>query len=889
MFSSRISRSKHSDPWSETPKLLRPPQAVILICSCLVGLLTVAPASSQEVHILDLLTTGRARTIIPDLDSAGRLGGELFFSAGHHDGRELWKSDATVGGTVPVADLLPGTEGIGPRDLTRVGDVIFFTGTTPSTGRELWWTDGTSEGTEMLVDLEGVVGSEPKALTVLGDELIFHADAAGARGLWKASSVDGTVESVRFLPPTIDEDAKIRVADDRAYFFADGGSGIEVWSSDGTTLGTAVETAIACPELSRLRSSGSDIFFVCAWPTFYEILTLDDTVVSGARGLFRTGLDEITELVHVGTPPPDGLLYFIRGGDDVWVYDLAGSAGAAVTSLGPAGDPSHLYRFDGGVVFVADSGDGRELHWTNTTTTHQIKDIHPTGGSSPDDFRRDNGVLYFTAADGTHGLEAWMTDGTEVGTTMISDMAPGTFSSYPNGFTPTAAGVFFTNYDNGLYLTDGTEIGTIRLDDVPSLSSSPRGLFPDPSSDRLFFRANLGDGWEPFVTDGTLPGTVALGDLAPDGKSSYPTFLGVIADGSVLFSADDGTDDRLYRSDGTEVGTYAISDPLVVSDAVIFDGALYFSGHDGTDDYELWRSDGTEVGTGLLVDINPTSSSSPYEMTVFGEFLYFVANGDGGGSELWRSDGTSVGTEPFLDLNIGPDGSFPEHLAVAGDSLFFVAWDGVETGLYVSDGTVAGTSRLVDYDFPFHDFIHPDGDRVFFANRDALGDAELWVSDGTVGGTQRVVDLWNGPDSSDPRVVGLVDGHLVFWADDGAAGDLAQLWASDGSPGDATLLGVFRRALTDSGALWNGDYYFLGETHEEGYELWRTDGTLEGTEVFDLVPGDGSSFPTSIVRLNERVFFAAWDPVAKVELFSLGASSIFADGFESGDLTEWAP
>ena len=88
---------------------------------------------------------------------------------------------------------------------------------------------------------------------------------------------------------------------------------------------------------------------------------------------------------------------------------------------------------------------------------------------------------------------------------------------------------------------------------------------------------------------------------------------------------------------------------------------------------------------------------------------------------------------------------------------------------------------------------------------------------------------------------------------------------------------------------WDGDLYFRAETYAEGRELWRTDGTLVGTEVFDLVPGDGSSRADDLVRVNDRIFFSAWDPAAKRELFVLENTSIFADGFESGDTTAWLP
>ena len=45
--------------------------------------------------------------------------------------------------------------------------------------------------------------------------------------------------------------------------------------------------------------------------------------------------------------------------------------------------------------------------------------INNTGDSNPANLTNLNGVLYFTATDGTNGMELWKTDGTNVGTVML--------------------------------------------------------------------------------------------------------------------------------------------------------------------------------------------------------------------------------------------------------------------------------------------------------------------------------------------------------------------------------------------------------------------------------------------------------------------------------------
>jgi len=62
--------------------------------------------------------------------------------------------------------------------------------------------------------------------------------------------------------------------------------------------------------------------------------------------------------------------------------------------------------------------------------------------------------------------------------------------------------------------------------------------------------------------------------------------------------------------------------------------------------------------------------------------------------------------------------------------------------------------------------------------------------------------------------------------------------------------------------------YFTSTTGSLGKELWKTDGTLEGTRtVKDIFPGTGSSVPADFTDINGTLYFTANDGATGYELW----------------------
>jgi ELWxxDGT repeat protein len=388
----------------------------------------------------------------------------------------------------------------------------------------------------------------------------------------------------------------------------------------------------------------------------------------------------------------------------------------------------------------------------------------------------------------------------------------------------------------------------------------------------------------PFGPEPTL-----LRDINPGDGNAYVEDFGRVGN-TLVFGANDGAHGtELWASDGTPGGTRMVKDLNPAGDSApvgftSFAGKLYFSAHDAAHGRELWVTDGTPAGTRLVKDIVPLADGSvPDSLTVAAGRLWFTAytqvDGVGNGRELWSSDGTAAGTALFKEINPGGPGSNPSRFTPSAGKLFFTATTATSgEELWVSDGTVAGTKLVTeigpDSGGAAIQELHATPTGVFLTALDPAHGFELWTSDGTAAGTSLVKDLWVGTGSGLPRGYTDFGGFTYFTATGNVAGvsDGAELWRTDGTEQGTTLVkdvwvgtnGANPTALTVLG----NRLYFSASDGVVIRGLYRTDGTAAGTGlVQDLSPGGDSLFGQATTH-NGRLYFLAQTAQTGVELWT---------------------
>jgi ELWxxDGT repeat protein len=687
----------------------------------------------------------------------------------------------------------------------------------------------------------------------------------------------------------------------RIYFAATvQGSGIELWSTDGTEAGTAQVADInpGSPSSSPSRFAelnGKLIFNASDGRVGNELWTSDGTA-AGTRLLadIRPGF--------ASSSPGERIVYhgqMIFAADDgidgyeLWITDGTPAGTRFLKDLLPGptqGDPRGFVLFHDLVYFSANNGlwksDGTEAGTTQVNVGGQVTDLVIAGSK-----------MFFAGYSEATGNELWVSDGTAAGTRMITEINPGPVTSvvYASGITPFGDRVLFRASDpehgSELWISDGTAAGTHVVRDIVAGSGSS---FPTQPvvTDRgvAFFTANTeSTGEELWKTDGTENGTVLVRDIVPGPDKSSITSL-VAAGGKIYFlAALDRITRTLWTSDGTNSGTMPVSTKNLTifanSALTVIDNIIYFAGANSLNGVEPWKSDGSDAGTSMIRNLgrDAAPSSRPVGLIAAGDWVYFEAwdgtgssSNNGFANSMWRSDGTAEGTLRIADF-------LGQYFTTAGHSLYFtnsnVGW--------TSNGTPEGTSALVlPNDVPkLPTFAFANGNTLFFWGHDGdnlqlyavtppnpvpeplgisgyqfinqagrtlfIGPGGLWSSDGTRAGTYAI-----GPTITEnvPALASM--GGSTYYVTQSSDGS-SKLWRNDGTVESTVLIKSLAAAASVLTAA-DRRLFFLS-----GGKLWVSDGTEAGTQALTA----GTTYLSSFAVTGGRAVFTDFDPATGLELW----------------------
>jgi ELWxxDGT repeat protein len=449
--------------------------------------------------------------------------------------------------------------------------------------------------------------------------------------------------------------------------------------------------------------------------------------------------------------------------------------------------------------------------------------------------------------------------------------------------------VYFSarNAENGyeLWKTNGTTLGTVLVKDI---NPGPNGSNPAQlynANGTLFFSASDGvNGTELWKSDGTAAGTVMVKDIRPGGSSLPFSFFAI---GNVVyFRADDGFFGvELWKSDGTTVGTKLVKDinPLGANSFpksfIELNGTLFFTANNGDHGHELWKSDGTPAGTMMVEDINLNGNTDPNDLIVFNNQLFFTASRVVDGvfdRELWKTtNGTEATTVQVKEINrFNVD--MPNGLTVFNNALYFTALSeehGLE--LFKSDGTEEGTSLVPTFDIvPGAGSSSPNSlvvanNTLFFTAKTDTGQ-ELWKVT-TADVASLVADIRPGAGNSDPRMLTAASGLLFFTAEDGIHG--RELWKSDGTSQGTIMVhdlvdGAESAQINQVNGFSTvrGADLFFSSNGPNGFELRRSNSPLNGTVSLRDIGPTGSN-PAAFTQMGNLHYFSADDGKSGRELW----------------------
>ncbi len=527
----------------------------------------------------------------------------VFFGAVHPSyGQELYRSDGTNSGTYLVKDITPGTAGSGASAFYKGHDGVirfFARDDNVASGYKLFRTDGTTSGTQLVFNsINDFNNLTPSSKPIALWPYVFMSNSFGrylSYNLTNNTLTDIFNKEISLLNHTYFNGKVYLIIQENI------GNSIfkkELWQTDGTVAGTML--------LKQLYSESSYSSSAQIWNNSSGFFIQIDNISSGEIK------SQIAHWFSDGTT--NGTKELINTNERIVSRSRKNTFGVISDHL----VLNNHYKSNGFEWLKASAGPE-----TITLINDHTKSIY---SSNPRQFFNDASTVYFMASDNYNGRELWQTDGTKNGTQLKFD---GILydSHFTDGNSPQQGSNDFAAVDDGFFYVDYGSRKVAKFNRITNSSETlisnfnthHGGLIQDDNSyiqpyfipfknGVLFSNYSFDTGIEPWFSDGTLGGTIRLGDLFNGNSSSQPTNFMPVNNNLAIFSTHSPI--AFWKTDGTAGGTQLIENLpnhfslLSNQKPMVRDNKAYFQVYNyTTNKYELIKVDQTSltslVGSGM--------------------------------------------------------------------------------------------------------------------------------------------------------------------------------------------------------------------------------------------------------------------------------------------------
>lgn len=796
-----------------------------------------------------------------------------------------------------------GDKGSYPKNFVEFNHDMYFQATTETSGQEIWKMDGNTNEISILKDINpgnnnGITSSLTSASVILNNSLYFNANDGNSDGeIWKTDGTrDGTSKVTSFLNTEV---SQLTLVNNRFFFLMQHSSFLQLWVSDGTSDGTRIakDSLYNWNEIT-FQGKYNDLFVFTFQPkgsNQSKVWRSDGT----SDGTFPI-TDEIdgNGSVNHGT---SGLSQFIEFNDELYFvsrYSLYKSDGTYENTvpITTVHDCSNDFIEYADVVAVNDKlyfsffdlDYYRLFIWESDGTSEGTKKVYDQSGSryytTSNLLAGDNSII-FCGSNNSGGTSLISMNLNDYNLTYIKELQD--TLNVPRFSFSNTRDLCKMNYlyDGKLFCSSPTR-SNLRKHWISELTAETTSVIQSLSSSTLFnfnngvyFAMTVGDeGTELWTLNEDKTDPVLVKNINTS-KNGITVNQMLSINSQLLFSADGSVDGKDV---GEELWTYNGNNVSILKDIMAgstgsycksytyIEDKLYFLAYDSIHGIEIWKTDGTESGTTIVYDIIEGRSSTPIEfLTAFKDEIYFfITERNNYHIQLYKTEGDTI--EFVKDLGVNSYNVPYEviNMKACGNYLYFVAY-GAGEDLWISDGTENGTYKLNDLGY-CQNLTNVNGRLFFSGSQTYKGDIELW-SVNTPGDSATLVKNINIESSSDPADFINYNGVLFFSAFTSVSG--REIWKSDGTANGTVQIadinpGTNTSILEANFTISNNTLFFAANDGSNGYELWKTTGEASTTKlVKDINTGSSSSFPSQIVAINDSIYFQAYEAEYGYELW----------------------